>query len=171
MPAKTLAKTTCMICRHSAKDIPANDKGSLRCDFCERWFHPDCVGMSQEKFKCLLEWVSDGSPSPWRCDVCAVSIVKLDKTIKALCVRQDNLEARQDEVEKRVDAGDSKLENVHLRLDKVEEQVKDSGQSSGDSVWKELAESERKETNIIVHNKSKEYEQGSKKHKEHLFDF
>ena len=58
----------------------------------------------------MLEWVSDGSPSPWQCDVFAVSIVKLDKTIKALCVRQDDLEARQDEVENRVDAGDSKLE-------------------------------------------------------------
>ena len=77
MPPKALAKTTCMICRHSAKDIPANSKGSVKCDFCERWFHPDCVGMSPERFKLLLEWCSDGSPSPWKSDVCSVSVVKL----------------------------------------------------------------------------------------------
>ena len=125
MPPKTLAKTTCMICRHSAKDIPANDKGSVKCEFCERWFHPDCVGMSPEKFKLLLEWVSDGSPSPWKCDVCSVSTVKLDKAIKALTVRQDNLEARQDEVEDRFEATNSKIENTQLRLEKVEDQVQD----------------------------------------------
>ena len=165
MPPKTLAKTTCMICRHSAKDIPANDKGSVKCDFCERWFHPDCVGMSQEKFKLLLEWVSDGSPSPWKCDVCSVSTVKLDKTIKALSVRQDALEARQDEVENRVEASNTKFENVQLRLDKVEDQLKDSTQASSDSVWKELAERERKENNIIVH-KCKELEKGNKEQME-----
>ena len=115
MPPKGLAKTTCMICRKSAKEIPSNEKGSVQCDFCERWFHPECVGMSQEKFKVLLEWCSDGSPSPWKCEVCAVSIVKLDKTIKALSVRQDNLEARQDDVESKVEASADKLENVQSR--------------------------------------------------------
>ena len=166
MPPKALAKTNCMICRYSAKDIPANDKGSVVCEFCERWFHPDYVGMSPEKFKVLLEWCSDGSPSPWKCDVCAVSIVKLDKTIKALTVRQDELEARQDEVESRADASDNKVENVQIRLDKVEDQVKDEGKNSGDDVWKEIAERKRKESNIIVH-KCKELEQGSKEQKEH----
>ena len=166
MPPKTLAKTTCMVCKHSAKNIPSNDKGSVMCDFCERWFHPDCVGMSPEKFKLLLEWCSDGSPSPWKCDVCKVSTEKLDKTIKALTLRQDKLEARQDEVETRVDASDDKVENCKLRLDKVEDLVKDAGNNSGEDVWKELAERERKESNIIVH-KCKELEHGSKDQKEH----
>ena len=134
MPPKTLAKTTCMICRHSAKDIPSNDKGSVTCEFCERWFHPECVGMSPEKFKLLIEWCSDGSPSPWTCDACTLSVVKLDKTIKALTVRQDNLESRQDEVESRVEASVNKVENVQLRLDKVEDYVKKSGNNSGDTV-------------------------------------
>lgn len=166
MPPKNLAKTTCMICWTSAKDIPSNDEGSVKCDFCERLFHPDCVGMSQEKFEILLEWCSDGSPSLWKCDVCAVSIVKLDKTIKALSVRQDELEARQDQVETTMDASKSKVENAHLRLDKVEDQLKTTPQNSGDSVWQELAERERKETNVIVH-KCRELEVGSKEDKEH----
>ena len=89
------------------------------------WFHPDCDRMSPEKFKLLLEWVSDGSPSPWKCDVCSVSTVKLDKAIKALTVRQDNLETRQDEIEDRVEATNSKIENTQLRLEKVEDQVQD----------------------------------------------
>ena len=54
---------------------------------------------------------------------------------------------------------------MQLRLDKVEDQVKETGQSSSETIWKELAERERKETNIIVH-KCKELEQGSKEQKE-----
>ena len=90
-------------------------------EFSERWFHPDCVGMSQEKFKRLLEWCSDGFPIPWKCDVCAVSIVKLDKATTALTLRHDKLEARQDELESRADASDIKVGNVQPRLDKFED--------------------------------------------------
>ena len=43
--------------------------------------------------------------------------------------------------------------------------MKDGGSNSGETVWKELAERERKETNIIVH-KCKELEQGSKEDRE-----
>ena len=59
------------------------------------------------------------------------------------------------------------MENIQLRLDKVEDKMKDSDKNSGDNVWKELAERERKETNLIIH-KCKELDSGSKEQKEHI---
>ena len=45
-----------------------------------------------------------------------------------------------------METGNNKIENVQLRLDKVEDQVKDGGNNSWETVWKEQRGKRRKPT-------------------------
>ncbi|KAL3929801.1 MAG: hypothetical protein SGPRY_001807 [Prymnesium sp.] len=53
----------------------------LACDECDRWFHGECVGVTEER---ALSW---GEKSKWRCKPCSAAIARRRKTIIKHCQR------------------------------------------------------------------------------------
>lgn len=66
MPAPTPALLAHTERRYCKCELPHNpDRSMVYCDSCRDWFHPECLGLTQEQ----VEATGDES-DPWRCPDC-----------------------------------------------------------------------------------------------------
>ena len=170
---KGLEKTTCSVCKKSAKCIPANKDGSIRCSVCDRWYHPTCVNVAPDLYAKIQEWESEGFDSPWADEQCQSAYKKLSKEVKVLSVKQEELQERQTEMEKQQEAAmvreelrDNKVTSNEKAIKEMQDMLaKLEAEKSNKAVFRELGERVRKENNVILHMvpESTSREAGSRK--------
>ena len=51
---------------------------------CKFWFHPDCVGLTQEEYQQALKWKEKREVDIWACAPCEIANEALDNKIKEI---------------------------------------------------------------------------------------
>ena len=139
MPPKT--KYPCLVCD---KDV-GGKTGSVQCNFCDKWVHPVCGGISKPHLDILIE-----NPSTtWTCKPCFGVSSKIKKEVQVLTLKQD-------ECRREIQANKEELEKVKSRVDNVERKVEEINKDeiiklSNEIVFKELRERESRKDNLVIH--------------------
>ena len=138
MPPK---KYPCLVCD---KDV-GGKTGSVQCNFCDKWVHPVCGGISKPHLDILIE-----NPSTtWTCKPCFGVSSKIKKEVQVLALKQD-------ECRKEIQANKEEIEKVKSRVDTVERKVDAIDKDviikqSNDLVFRELRERESRRDNLVIH--------------------
>ena len=140
------------VCGECKMDVT---KDGLECEVCERWYHCECQGVSEEVYKVL-----DQDCIHWYCRGCDKRMAKLVKTVARLEERQEKLEVEladtKNEV-KQVKDEVRKLDSVKEEVRRLDSKVNEmaNSQVSGsvgmrrDDVLEEI-EIERRKMNLVV---------------------
>ena len=75
---------------------------------CKFWFHPDCVGLTQEEYQQALKWKEKREVDIWACAPCESAYAALDNKIK-------EINAKVEEVKKDVTELGDRQDNTELR--------------------------------------------------------
>lgn len=131
----------CLVCE---KDV-GGKTGSVQCNFCDKWVHPACGGISKPHLEILIE-----NPSTtWTCKPCFGVSSKIKKEVQVLALKQD-------ECRKEVQLNKEEIEKVKTRVNTVERRLEELNKDeiiklSNDMVFKELRERESRKDNLVVH--------------------
>lgn len=100
------------ICAECKKEVKQE---GLECEVCERWYHCECQGVSEEVYKVL-----DQECVHWYCYSCDKRVGKLVKTVAKLEERQEKLEVGLTETRNEV----SVVKDEVRKLNTMKEEVK-----------------------------------------------
>ena len=131
----------CLVCE---KDV-GGKTGSVQCNFCDKWVHPVCGGISKPHMEILLE-----NPSTtWTCKPCFGVSSKIKKEVQVLALKQE--QCRKD-----IESNKEEIIKVKARMDQVEKKVEEISKdeivkASTDLVFKELRERENRKHNLVIH--------------------
>ena len=138
MPPK---KFPCLVCD---KDV-GGKTGSVQCNFCDKWVHPACGGISKPHLDILIE-----NPSTtWTCKPCFGVSSKIKKEVQVLALKQE-------QSRKEIQANKEEIERVKVRMDTVEKKVEEINRDEiikqgNEIVFRELRERESRKNNLVIH--------------------
>jgi len=74
--AAAAAADACGVCSVAHGDNPEKDDLWICCDSCNRWFHGECVAMTQDDINDILE------DDPWNCPGCRMARLKAERAAR-----------------------------------------------------------------------------------------
>ena len=131
----------CLVCD---KDV-GGKTGSVQCNFCDKWVHPACGGISKPHLDILIE-----NPSTtWTCKPCFGVSSKIKKEVQVLALKQE-------QSRKEIQANKEEIERVKVRMDIVEKKVEEIDKDaiikiSNEAVFREIRERESRKSNLVLH--------------------
>ena len=130
----------CLVCDKYVR----GKTGSGQCNFCNKWVHPVCGGISKPHLDILIE-----NPSTtWTCKPCFGVSSKI-KEVQVLALKQE-------QSRKEIQANKEEIERVKVRMDIVEKKVEEIDKDAiikmgNEAVFKEIRERERRKSNLVLH--------------------
>lgn len=118
--------TTCKTCNKKVKDSGAG----LQCDYCEAWFHPRCVGLSEDAYDHFKEL---GELSFWFCDADKKKISSFIEKKKADETVVAEMKSHFDELKSEVSKISVMMEQQLIRKS-FSEVLKSAGSMGGSSI-------------------------------------
>ena len=149
-------KYDCGICKKTANTCPSNKTGSVKCNTCELWWHPPCVGVDNAVLDLIQKCLDLNMASPWSCSVCSTVWTKINKEVKQVASKAAANEARIEVLE--ISGEKLKDENSDMRqtIRKLEERVNkvelEKSENSSEKLMEEIAERGSRERNVVCHN-------------------
>ena len=135
------SSTKCVTCKKTVED---DDSSGIGCEYCNSWFHGDCVGLSIDSVK----WMGTQRNCLWCCDAC---LDKVDCLIGASAKTEAKLKSLFNSFSTKVNTSISELipkaikDTVPLLLkDNVSKAVADSIPSYSDVVDGNFVREKRK---------------------------
>ena len=92
--AKSNKRYVCKGDKNTCGLVLAKGDDSVRCDWCEDWYHPKCQGLSVDAYTALTKYDID-----WMCSGCRPNFMSLTKRLKEL---ESKIEETQAEIMKAV---------------------------------------------------------------------
>lgn len=137
-------------CRGCNKNI-TNKQLSIQCVQCEYWAHPDCITISPEFLKILINKEQGAS---WTCETCIVVRGKFLKEVNTLYAKMDAMETKMCEVAKEVSENANQTKENSRQIEQLKASIDRESilQESGDSIFKELRDRKSREDKLILHN-------------------
>ena len=120
-------------CGTCKNDCPEGSR-SIMCDYCESWFHSQCVDLDDDAYDTLMKI----KRLRWFCEAC-------DSKVEEVIEKSNSLE-------KQTKALQSSLANVERRLDDVEAKVTGTVHREISSAINERADIERRKLNLVIYN-------------------
>ncbi len=125
---------------HDCK-LESGSSSAVICDICKTYYHKKCSGLSDELFKLVKKFGTQGSHEiPWHCKVCK-------KYANSLMGEMVDLRRRQDNLEKEVNQMKDKLNS----LAEGNLNISHNDQSLHKAV-KEVLEQDKRQMNIVISN-------------------
>ena len=146
----------CVYCQETTGVRNANkgSGGALQCGVCKNWAHYECTKLSEDAIKSLAMLIAEGVvDKPYRCVACKGALSQFKANYNELKAVLSQVQNNLKETDTRVQVLEDSKATSSARMDRMEATVKDMQQnsSSGSEVFEELAERERRSTNIIIH--------------------
>ena len=142
------AKFPCIRC---GKNVTKNSK-SVKCSTCELWVHAECERFSPEFFNILANPDKYGAAGVcWNCSSCQASALRLEKLVKGVegriqqvedCVR--GTEAGVTDLDKRVDKMERRVLREDDKRDKDQRKIKQD-------IMNEMADRDSRRYNVVLH--------------------
>ena len=125
-------------CRECSYLVKVGEPG-VTCDKCEIWYHVECVGISEDEYRCMLKDANLASPKfHWYCRFCKQKCIEAVSKVDLLETQTRNLATKVEKLSERVNTIESSMSKS----------VKENVRSSLD----ERADIERRKHNLIVLN-------------------
>ena len=121
-----------------------NDGGSLEWHVCERWVHSKCANVSLE----ILKYIKENSSISLTCKFCKAGAEKLNKRVRAMNQRMEEIEKEVSSNLKNIEAVGNKVKDLSSICNKHTKDIKKLPQSIEYSILYELREREDRKGNI-----------------------
>ena len=125
---------------------------------CKFWFHPDCVGLTQEEYQQALKWKEKREVDIWACPPCESSNEALDNKIKEINSKVDEVKKdvkeiadRQDKAELRDQVMDTRVSKQDNELQVLKERLAHLEADSGKHLLREMDDRKLREANVVIH--------------------
>ena len=146
-PASKTIPYPCVECKSNC-GRGKGDGGSLECHVCERWVHSKCANVSPE----ILKYIKENSSISFTCEDCKAGAEKLNKRVRAMNQRMEEIEKEVSSNRKDIEAVGNKVEDLSSISNKNTKDIKELPQSIEDSLLYELREREDRNGNLLFHN-------------------
>ena len=109
-------------CRECSYLVKVGEPG-VTCDKCEIWYHVECVGISEDEYRCMLKDANLASPKfHWYCRFCKQKCIEAVSKVDLLETQTRNLATKVEKLSERVNTIESSMsksvkENVRSSLD------------------------------------------------------
>ena len=153
---KMAPRDPCVYCQETTGVRNANkgSGGALQCGVCKNWAHYECTKLSEDAIKSLAMLIAEGVvDKPYRCVACKGALSQFKANYNELKAVLSQVQNNLKETDTRVQVLEDSKATSSARMDRMEATVKGMQQNStsGSEVFEELAERERRATNIIIH--------------------
>ena len=150
-------KDPCVYCQETTgvRNASKGSGGALQCGVCKNWAHYECTKLSEDAIKSFAMLIDLGvADKPYRCMACKGAISQFQANYNELKTVVAQIQTGLKETDNRVLVVEDKQATSTARMDRMEATVKDIQQNSNSStdVFEELAERDRRATNIIIHD-------------------
>jgi len=122
--------------------------GNLECHVCERWVHSKCANVSPE----ILKFIKENSSISFTCEDCKAGAEKLNKRVRAMNQRMEEIEREVKSNREDIEAVGNKVEDLSNISNKNTKDIKELPQTIEDSLLYELREREDRKGNLLFHN-------------------
>lgn len=145
----------CVYCQETTgvRNASKGSGGALQCGVCKNWAHYECMKLSEDAIKSFAMLIELGVvDKPYRCMACKSALSQFQANYNELKTVVNKIQTNMQETDKRVQVLEDKGTTSTARMDRMEATVKSiqSNPSSGTDVFEELAERDRRATNIII---------------------
>ena len=148
-------KDPCVYCHETTgvRNASKGSGGALQCGVCKNWAHYECTKLSEDAIKSFAMLIDLGvADKPYRCTACKGAISQFQASYNELKAVVSQMQTNMKETDSRVLVLEDKGATSTARMDRMEATVKGIQQNatSGTDVFEELAERERRSTNVII---------------------
>ena len=148
-------KDPCVYCQETTgvRNASKGSSDALQCGVCKTWAHYECTKLSEDAIKSFAMLIDLGvDDKPYICVACKGAISQFQASYNELKAVVSRMQTDMQETDNRVQVLEVKRVTSTARMDRMEATMKDIQQnaSSGTDVFEELAERERRSTNVII---------------------
>ena len=102
--------------------LVGNDEAGVECDKCLTWYHIQCVGITVNQYKVMVEEGSSRCKFHWYCKPCKPRVIEavekidlLESTTRRIAINVEKLTTRMDTMERKMSS--TVVTNVRSELD------------------------------------------------------